>query len=155
MYKWGIGCMLIFLVIVLAMQYYMLEGFDVPPAPVASGLAAAGAGMPEAASGMAAELPKATGLPVPDMPADDVSDASGGAAPLAAAKQELAKMLQDFQQMAKVKTTGERMFTPLPGETANATPALQQGSEYGGNCPDMSQYVRKDAIPCWNCTLDY
>ena len=153
MYKWGIGCMLIFLVIVLAMQYYMLEGFDVPPAPVASGLAAAGTGMP-----VAAELPDAPRLPampVPDMPADDVNDASGGAAPLAAAKQELAKMLQDFQQMAKVKTTGERMFTPLPGETANATPALQQGTEYGSNCPDMSQYVRKDAIPCWNCTLDY
>jgi hypothetical protein len=21
-------------------------------------------------------------------------------------------------------------------------------------CPDMSQYIRKDSIPCWNCTLD-
>lgn len=21
--------------------------------------------------------------------------------------------------------------------------------------PDMSQYIRKDAIPCWGCTLDY
>lgn len=53
--------------------------------------------------------------------------------------------------------------------------ALQQGKEYNnseckkkcegpcprnkdGTCPpvpDMSEYIRKDQIPCWNCTLDY
>ncbi len=54
------------------------------------------------------------------------------------------------------------------------TDALQQGKEYNSECkkqcegpcprnkdgtcppvPDMSEYIRKDQIPCWNCTLDY
>jgi hypothetical protein len=58
----------------------------------------------------------------------------------------------------------------LPGVP---TPATQQGDEYnrtshkkpyqcpedncGGDypngCPDMSEYIRKDSIPCWGCTL--
>jgi hypothetical protein len=58
----------------------------------------------------------------------------------------------------------------LPGVP---TPASQQGDEYnrtshkkpyqcpddncGGDypngCPDMSEYIRKDSIPCWGCTL--
>jgi hypothetical protein len=41
--------------------------------------------------------------------------------------------------------------------------ALMQGQEYSSNCPnrpdadcpkDMSQYVRKDSIPCYNCSVD-
>jgi hypothetical protein len=34
--------------------------------------------------------------------------------------------------------------------------ALSQGKEYKKGCEhDMSQYIRKDSIPCWNCNLDY
>ena len=34
--------------------------------------------------------------------------------------------------------------------------ALSQGKEYKRSCDhDMSQYIRKDSIPCWNCNLDY
>lgn len=34
--------------------------------------------------------------------------------------------------------------------------ALTQGKEYKKACDhDMSQYIRKDSIPCWNCNLDY
>lgn len=25
----------------------------------------------------------------------------------------------------------------------------------GLNCPDMSEYIKKDSIPCWGCALDY
>lgn len=41
--------------------------------------------------------------------------------------------------------------------------ALMQGQEYSAHCPsrpaadcpkDMSQYVRKDSVPCYNCSLD-
>ena len=38
-------------------------------------------------------------------------------------------------------------------------PTLGPGGEQkqpqgpGDNCPDMSQYIRLDEIPCWNCTL--
>ena len=54
----------------------------------------------------------------------------------------------------------------LPGVP---TPAAQQGEEYrrtshkksyqcpedncGNDYPDMSEYIRKDSIPCWGCTL--
>lgn len=33
--------------------------------------------------------------------------------------------------------------------------AMQQGNEYKRNKPDMSQYIKKDSIPCWGCSLDY
>lgn len=34
--------------------------------------------------------------------------------------------------------------------------ALSQGREYKTACDhDMSQYIRKDSIPCWKCNLDY
>jgi hypothetical protein len=156
MYKYGIACMLMLLVAILAVQYYILEGFDdVPPAPV--GIAAPANGMASVApvAPMAADQSAMT-IPVPDMPADD-ANSSTTAAPVAAAKQEMAKMLKDFQQVAKSKVTSERMMTPIAGDAAApATPALQQGNEYDtAGCPDMSQYIRKDAIPCWNCTLDF
>ena len=32
---------------------------------------------------------------------------------------------------------------------------VQQGSEYNKNKQDMSEYIRKDSIPCWGCSLDY
>jgi len=34
--------------------------------------------------------------------------------------------------------------------------SLSQGCEYKRACDhDMSQYIRKDSIPCWKCNLDY
>lgn len=44
------------------------------------------------------------------------------------------------------------VVSTMPPNTA----CLQQGSEMiTSNCPDMSQYIRKDQIPCWNCNVDY
>ncbi len=31
--------------------------------------------------------------------------------------------------------------------------AVAQGQEYRQAHPDMSEYIRKDSIPCWNCSL--
>jgi hypothetical protein len=33
--------------------------------------------------------------------------------------------------------------------------SVQQGNEYRRSKEDMSKYIKKDAIPCWGCTLDY
>lgn len=33
-----------------------------------------------------------------------------------------------------------------------STNATSQGREWRRNRPDMSQYIRKDSIPCWNCS---
>jgi hypothetical protein len=45
--------------------------------------------------------------------------------------------------------------SPIVSASDANTACLQQGSEMKQSCPDMSQYVRKDSIPCWNCNLDY
>lgn len=41
--------------------------------------------------------------------------------------------------------------TPAPNPTPPPPPP-QNGSRCPA-CPDMSQYIRMDEIPCWNCTL--
>ena len=38
------------------------------------------------------------------------------------------------------------------GQT-NRVPIPDQGDEQRPTCPDMSQYIRLDEIPCWNCSL--
>ena len=42
-------------------------------------------------------------------------------------------------------------------ESCEDTHATSQGKEYSAahGKPDMSQYIKKDQIPCWGCSLDY
>ena len=38
------------------------------------------------------------------------------------------------------------------------SPSLAQGADWHKECPkmpDMTQYIRKDSIPCWGCTVEY
>jgi hypothetical protein len=44
----------------------------------------------------------------------------------------------------------DAMPCPYAAYDSNAT---AQGQEYTQAKPDMSQYIRKDSIPCWNCSL--
>jgi hypothetical protein len=45
--------------------------------------------------------------------------------------------------------------TPAPpAQAPNPTPGPGLNScGWCPACPDMSQYIRMDEIPCWNCTL--
>ena len=49
----------------------------------------------------------------------------------------------------------------VPVKKSKLSAAEEQGREMGvsqrrRNCPnDMNDYVKKDSIPCWGCTLDY
>jgi hypothetical protein len=51
----------------------------------------------------------------------------------------------------------------VPQNTQELTPSIAQGGGWpkpsckkpGQQPPDMNEYIRKDAIPCWGCTLDY
>jgi len=79
---------------------------------------------------------------------------------------------------ASTATTSTTPSTATTSTTNNSqtsnTNSTAQGSEYENSCykdteyrcpknpdgscppmPDMSQYIKKDAIPCWNCSLDY
>lgn len=186
MYKWGITCMLIALVFILAFSYYS-EGFDTVPAAVATnGLSVAPSGVIAAAEFDRSE-PK---MPTPDMPADDVANPENSASVVANEKQEQSKLIRDIRDMLHNNILSDRaLSTPIaksdkPAEPVkpdnvsgfqsieskpsivneNATQknslgsSLTQGIEYAMGCPkmpDMSQYIRKDQIPCWNCNVEY
>ncbi len=88
--------------------------------------------------------------------------------------QQRSDILKDIQQAVKNEILANRQTEVIPTQNnINTTNSIQQGQEFNtnkqvktketqeysnGGCPpipDMSQYIRKDEIPCWNCTLDY
>ena len=91
--------------------------------------------------------------------------------------QQRAELLKDIQKVVRNEILASRSTKPIiSGETrkSNDTDATSQGQEYSDSCykdteyrcpknpdgtcppiPDMSQYIKKDQIPCWGCTLDY
>jgi len=77
-------------------------------------------------------------------------------------------ILSDIQTLMKKKTLESRRVPykkkackkdgcECDGGCDEASSAsLSQGCEYKRACDhDMSQYIRKDSIPCWKCNLDY
>jgi len=103
-----------------------------------------------------------------------ISDTSAQAKSL---KQRM-DILSDVQTLLKKKTLESRRLPPqkrcknenecdcnggcnggcngCEKEEAPSSDALTQGQEYKRACDhDMTQYIRKDSIPCWKCNLDY
>jgi hypothetical protein len=88
--------------------------------------------------------------------------------------QQKSELLKDIQKVVRNEILANRHTTPIMDENScqddsgcdnkNNTTATFQGKEYAGRChknntcsqqPDMSQYIKKDSIPCWGCSLDY
>ena len=91
--------------------------------------------------------------------------------------QQRSELLKDIQKVVRNEILASRSTKPIiSGETrqSNDTDATSQGQEYEDSChkgteyrcpknpdgtcppiPDMTQYIKKDAIPCWGCSLDY
>jgi hypothetical protein len=91
--------------------------------------------------------------------------------------QQRAELLKDIQKLVRNEILANRSTTPIiSGETRkdNKSDSTAQGKEYENSCykdteyrcpknpdgtcppvPDMSQYIKKDEIPCWGCALDY
>ena len=84
--------------------------------------------------------------------------------------QQKADFLKDIQKVVRNEILANRLTTPLVnGKLRDSeTTATIQGKEYENGCcknsengegcpaiPDMSKYIRKDAIPCWGCNIDY
>jgi len=91
------------------------------------------------------------------MPQVDVSDTSYTAMDL----QNKSSLLKDIQQIVRQEIITSRnqpanhpMAMQQGSNTSNSN-ATCQGDEYQHNRRDMSKYIKKDAIPCWGCTLDY
>jgi hypothetical protein len=91
--------------------------------------------------------------------------------------QQRMELLKDIQKVVRNELISHRSTDPIiSGETrkSSESDATAQGKEYKKSCykgadescpsypdgscptvPDMSQYIKKDAIPCWGCALDY
>jgi len=90
---------------------------------------------------------------------------------------ERAELLKDIQKLVKNEVLANRSTKPIiSGETRKSqdTDSTAQGKEYEESCyketeyrcpknpdgscppvPDMTQYIKKDEIPCYGCSLDY
>ena len=74
--------------------------------------------------------------------------------------QKNASLLQNIKQLVRAELLANRnnpanMCGQNTDDDGNSSYCTKQGSEYNCNKPDMSKYIKKDAIPCWGCTLDY
>jgi len=94
----------------------------------------------------------------------------------AAVLQEKMDLLKNIQKIVRNELLSTRSTEPvIPlGKRSSETDSTAQGKEYSTSCykdtssecqknldgtcpplPDMSNYIKKDKIPCWGCTLDY
>jgi E3 ubiquitin-protein ligase DOA10 len=86
--------------------------------------------------------------------------------------QKKSDLLKDIQKIVRNEILANRNTTPIMNDEATCqddnecenTTATSQGKEYSSRChkdkscsqqPDMAQYIKKDSIPCWGCSLDY
>lgn len=90
--------------------------------------------------------------------------------------QQKAELLRDIQKVVRNEILAQRNTTPVinTSDSMHKTDSSDQGKEYNMNCnksntvecpashdstcpslPDMSEYIKKDTIPCWGCKLDY
>jgi len=69
---------------------------------------------------------------------------------------DLKELLKSAKLMFYLNQSSDAKKTTTSNGVATTTACLQQGSEMiQTSCPDMSQYIRKDQIPCWNCNVEY
>jgi hypothetical protein len=92
----------------------------------------------------------------------------------AATLQQRMELLKDLQQMVKNEMLAQRATQPVTDSSTCKQPSTSnstaQGKEYSSSSqktsddsctpecpsmPDMSKYIKKDAIPCWGCSIDY
>lgn len=110
----------------------------------------------EAIRGMTAGISETPSLESPTAPAP--SQATGGAVKKqpdehATLKSQPASPRDAPQPSEALKQgTGFIETKPYPAEV-DAMASPQPDSMLNPNCPDMRDYIRKDAIPCWSCNL--
>ena len=117
-----------------------------------------------------------TPFPGPDPGPDPGSSSvpSGPSFTTASSKQKKSNLLRDIRDIVHNELMLERGMTSAGAQPLFQTasqgsalveqdpsPALYQGQEMGQSwrpkwCPkNMDDYIRKDSIPCYGCTLDY
>lgn len=149
----------IVLVLVIVYQYYKIsEGFDTPAVPQ----------QPISASAPTVPASAPAAQPTVTHVTQAIAPTSAEAA-IAKEKQDRASLLRDIQEVVRNELLQQQKLTSSSsqpilrvGADGNRmmSPATAQGRELSTSreklCPkDMNEYIRKDSIPCWNCTLDY
>ena len=87
--------------------------------------------------------------------------------------QQKSGLLKDLQKFIRNEVLAQRSTDRMSSDSSPMnTDSISQGKEYGcqkdqeyrcprnpnGSCPpipDMTQYIRKDSIPCWGCNIEY
>jgi len=73
-------------------------------------------------------------------------------------KNKKSKFLRDFQSIVHNELLNEQGMTTANSQEYLKDKARRHRHNMKPNqkrgCPDMSEYVRKDSIPCWGCTLE-
>jgi hypothetical protein len=66
----------------------------------------------------------------------------------------ITKQLRDDMLSQRALTDVRPSSAPCMADTMPSTNLTQQGYEYQNSKPlDMNDYIRKDSIPCWGCSL--
>ena len=87
--------------------------------------------------------------------------------------QQKSGLLKDLQKFIRNEVLAQRSTDRMSADSPmKDTDSMSQGREYecqkdqeyrcprnpNGSCPpipDMTQYIRKDSIPCWGCNIEY
>jgi hypothetical protein len=79
-------------------------------------------------------------------------------APVDISEETEKRIVKDIMTQIKDKLLiDRRLDNPQDSSYSNEKPgcssdSTEQGSEWNHSKPDMSKYIRKDSIPCWNCS---
>ena len=65
----------------------------------------------------------------------------------------VATQVKDSLLAQRSLQNGTEKSMGCPYANAFDSTATSQGQEYTQVKPDLSEYIRKDSIPCWNCSL--
>ncbi len=178
--KLTLAGLVLVLIGVIAISYYTnKEGFDDISNNYFSGVSndlssAVKTVSSEASSVINSDNPQGATIPTRNDVVPEVSISGSGYN--AMTLQERADLLKDIQKLVRNEVLAHRATTPIiSGETEHKkTDSTAQGQDYESSCakdteyrcpknpdgscppiPDMTQYITKDAIPCYGCSLDY
>lgn len=166
--------LVVLLVVIISTSYFMnKEGFEnITNASLANALNTVS---PKDAS--MAPIPNLQNTPSSPKREEIVPEvAVSGSALNALTLQQRMDLLKDIQKVVRNEILANRRTQPVMNNETNfeETNSTAQGKEYEKSCdkeseyrcpknpddscppvPDMSQYIKKDAIPCYGCAIDY
>jgi hypothetical protein len=156
-----IAALSILIVAVLFTVWKQKDCFTDSPSVKNSTLYDAICGLPRPTNGASQETKETKKAKKADETKEDKEDEVQPAPSMSFTKELEDRISKTIQTQLKDKMLVDRATQNLLEDTscpyASYTNATAQGSEFTqakpNPGPDMSEYIRKDSIPCWNCSL--